>query len=152
LWGFAHLGQANGWFPVPEELDKTLITCFILVGVQSQIIKNLRKPEETTKVEPEPTQVIHSLAQAPSLAVTQPKTAPKPVASGNNESTQKLLDYIHQNSHAKTGALVEALGSPRRSVIRTLNKLIAEGRLVREGNGPGAVYKISDSRKTEKQN
>ena len=56
---------------------------------------------------------------------------PKPALTQNNESTQKLLDYIRQNGEAKTGTLVEALGSPQRSVIRTLNKLIAEGQLVR---------------------
>jgi hypothetical protein len=81
--------------------------------------------------------------------VTQPKSASKPVASGNNESTQKLLDYVRQNGQAKTGALVEALGIPKRTMIRTLNKLIVEGRLVREGNGQGAVYKINDSGKAE---
>ncbi|HXL73225.1 MAG TPA: hypothetical protein VN963_06320 [bacterium] len=74
---------------------------------------------------------------------------PKPALSKNNQSTQKLLDYVRQNGQAKTGALVQALDSPRRSVIRTLNKLIAEGRLVRQGNGQGAVYKIKDSQKAE---
>ena len=44
-------------------------------------------------------------------------------------------------------AIAEAMGIHRRKVIRTLNKLIAEGKLVREGNGPGAVYKIKDSEK-----
>lgn len=83
------------------------------------------------------------------LAEPQPKPAPKRVRSGKNESTQKLLDYVRQNGHAKTGALAEALGIPKRTVIRTLDKLIAEGRLVREGNGQGAVYKLNDSQKTE---
>jgi len=69
---------------------------------------------------------------------------PNPPLSKNNDLTQKLLDYVRKNGHAKTGALIEVLGSPRRSVIRMLNKLIADGRLVREGNGPGAVYKINE--------
>jgi DNA-binding IclR family transcriptional regulator len=69
---------------------------------------------------------------------------PNPPLSKNNDLTQKLLDYVRKNGHAKTGALIEVLGSPRRSVIRMLNKLIADGRLVRDGNGPGAVYKINE--------
>jgi DeoR/GlpR family transcriptional regulator of sugar metabolism len=74
---------------------------------------------------------------------------PNPPLSKNNELTQKLLDYVRQNGQAKTGALVEALGIPKRTMVRTLNKLIAEGRLVREGNGQGAVYKINESQKAE---
>jgi hypothetical protein len=59
------------------------------------------------------------------------------------------LEHIRRNSQAKTGELVTVLGSPRRTVIRNLNKLLADGRLVREGNGPGAVYKLKKGLKNE---
>jgi hypothetical protein len=152
---FAHVGQLNGWFPIPPELDKTLITCLLLLGVQKQFIKNTRKPEEDTKEDPQPAQANHPAVQTPSPsaspAVSRSKPVPKRRLSKNNESAQKLLDYVRQNGQAKTGALVEALGSPRRTVIRNLNKLLEEGRLVREGSGPGAVYRLKDSPKAEEQ-
>ncbi len=89
------------------------------------------------------------MPQAPISSASPAVAQPKPALTQNNQLSQKLLDYVRQKGQAKTGALVEVLGSPRRSVIRTLNQLIAEGRLVRQGNGQGAVYKINDSQKTE---
>jgi hypothetical protein len=143
LWAFAHWGHSNGWFAVPDHIGHTFATCVFLWALQRSTVESSRKPEE----DQEDTEKESQLAQAPSTSARPAIPQPKPALSQNNQSTEKLLDYVRQNGHAKTGALVEALGSPRRSVIRTLNKLIAEGKLVRQGNGPGAVYKLSDSPK-----
>jgi hypothetical protein len=59
------------------------------------------------------------------------------------------LEHIRRTGQAKTGGLVEVVRSPRRTVIRNLNKLLANWRLVREGNGPGAVYKLNPGAKNE---
>jgi hypothetical protein len=141
LWAFAHWGHFNGWFAVPDQIGHTFATCVFLWALQRSNVESLRKPEEDkedTNDELQPAQV-----STPAKTV-QPQPAPKPAASGNNDSTQKLLDYVRQNGQAKTGAIAEAMGIHRRKVIRTLNKLIADGWLVREGNGPGAVYKLKD--------
>lgn len=157
LWAFAHLGQSNGWFPVPDHLGHTLATCAVFWLFQRGYVdKHQDAEKETTKDEPQPAKVVISPVQAPSpqagLAVPKPKAVTKSIRSDNNELTQKLLDYVRQNGQAKTGALIGVLGSPRRTVIRNLNKLLEEGRLVREGSGPGAVYRLNDSSKDEKQN
>jgi hypothetical protein len=145
LWAFAHWGHSNGWFAVPDQIGHTFATCVFLWALQRSNVDNSRNPEEEAKEDkPQPTQV----ASVPAKTV-QPQPAPKPVASGNNDSTQKLLDYIRQNGQAKTGAMAGVMGVNRRTVIRMLNKLIAEGRLVRQGNGPSAVYKINSSQKVE---
>jgi hypothetical protein len=152
LWTFGHLGQSNGWFTLPDQMGHTLATCAVLWVFQRGYILGQQNPDEETKEdEPETAQAVYSPVKATSPSaspvIAQPKLAPKP--SGNNESIQKLLDYVGQNGQAKTGALAEAMGIPKRTMIRTLNKLIAEGRLVREGNGQGAVYKINDSHKAD---
>lgn len=143
LWAFSYLGHSNGWFAVPDQIGRTFGTCALLWLFQKTYVDGKRKPEEEAEEDkPQPDHAPSTLARP---TVAQHKPAP----SQNNESTQKLLDYVRQNGQAKTGALVEALGSPRRSAIRTLNKLIAEGRLVRQGSGSSAVYKINDSQKPE---
>jgi hypothetical protein len=158
LWAFAHLGQSNGWFPLPDQVGHTLATCALLWLFQKGYVEKHRNPEEeTTKDEPQPAQTAPLSVQVTgrptaSPSVIQSKPVPKRRLSKNNESTQKLLDYVRQNGQAKTGALMEALDSPRRTVIRNLNKLLDEGRLVREGSGPGAVYRLKDSPKAEEQN
>jgi hypothetical protein len=147
LWVFAHWGHSNGWFAVPDQIGHTFATCAFLWAFQRSNVDSHRKPEEDQEDREEESQPAQALIVPVKSA--QPQPAPKPAASGNNDSTQKLLDYVRQKGQAKTGALVEALGIPKRTMVRTLNKLIAEGRLVREGNGQGAVYKINDSRKAE---
>jgi predicted HTH transcriptional regulator len=123
------------------------MTCLLLSAFQDSYFKKRRETEESQEVlEDKPQPVKANISQTSPL-VAQPKLTPIPMDTGSNDLTQKLLDYVRKNGHAKTGALIEVLGSPRRSVIRMLNKLIADGRLVREGNGPGAVYKINDSQK-----
>ncbi len=62
------------------------------------------------------------------------------------------MDHVQRNGQVKTGAMVDALGSPRRTVVRNLNKLIADGRLVREGNGAGAVYRLNNNLKEDRFN
>jgi predicted HTH transcriptional regulator len=112
--------------------------------------------EETTKDEPQPVKEVIRPVQTPIpqtvVAVPKPKAVSKSIRSDNNELTQKLLDYVRQKGQAKTGVLMGVLGCPRRTVIRNLNKLLEEGRLVREGSGPGAVYRLNDNPKVEKQN
>jgi hypothetical protein len=154
LWVFAHWGNSNGWFAVPDQIGHTLATCAVLWFFQKAYVKGQQNPEEEAKKDKsETTQAVRPSIQALSPStrpvIAQPQSAPKPMASGNNDSTQKLLDYVRQNGQAKTSAMAGVMGVNRRTVIRMLNKLIAEGRLVREGSGPGAVYKINSSQKVE---
>jgi len=154
LWAFAYLGQSNGWFPVPDQLGHTVATCAVLWLFQKGYVNGQRESEEETKKdEPQPAKAVIRPVQAPNpqtvLAVPKPKAVTKSIRSDNNELTQKLLDYVRKNGQAKTGALMGVLSSPRRTVIRNLNKLLEEGRLVREGSGPSAVYRINESTKTK---
>jgi len=152
LWIFAHLGNSNGWFAVPNRVGLTLGTCFFLMLVQGAVIHRMKNPEgseEAAEDEDKPSKTSSSAVSTPPTRVgtSSAKLTPKQAVSGNADLTGKLLDYVRQNGQTKTGALVTALGSPRRSVIRSLNKLIEDGHLVREGSGPGAVYRVSDSPK-----
>jgi hypothetical protein len=161
LWIFARWGSSEAWFAMPDWLGLTLKTSLFLVVAQNVAVKFLRNPEgylnkfkeaievkDDALIEENPTPVRTTLTPAPKsgnpVVVSPAKPASKRSASANSDLTAKLLDYVRQNGQTKTGALVTALGSPRRSIIRSLNKLIEDGHLVREGNGPGAVYRVSD--------
>jgi hypothetical protein len=144
---FALVGQAQGWFSAPDQLLPTFMTCLLLSAFQDSYFKKRRETEESQEVlEDKPQPVKANISQTSPL-VAQPKLTPIPMDTGSNDLTRKLLDYVRQNGQGKTGAMAGAMGVHRRTVIRNLKKMVAEGRLVREGNGPGAVYKINDSQK-----
>jgi len=165
LWFFGKLGNSNGWFQFPARLDNTAADCLFLLAAQSLYMDARRKAKEKESEEdldePEPDEAGEVPPPVPTPAKIEGKEpeprekAPVPPAlesssSGDKELTQKVLEHIRRNGQAKTGALVAVVGSPRRTVIRNLNKLLADGRLVREGNGPGAVYKLKPGSKNEK--
>jgi hypothetical protein len=171
LWLFGHVGADSGHFVFPDQLGNTFKTCFVLWVVQFIIIKALRDPEGFKKAfedEPKPAKVEtpkpsgQTTSSQPNLVVSQPKdlvtaqvssnTAPKQVGSGDSELTGKLLDYVRQKGQAKTSGLVVVLGSSKRTVIRNLNKLLADGKIIREGSGAGAVYRLNENPKEGKWN
>ncbi len=153
LWVFSQYGHDQGWFPVPDQVNKTFGSCLILWIAQHLMIRLFKSttfmeafkdvPKQTKAVVPKP----HTPPPSPqaSLAVSGP--APKKVVSNNSDLAGKLLDYIRQNGQAKTSGMMSVLGSPRRTVIRNLNKLLKDGRLIREGSGAGAVYRLNENPK-----
>jgi len=146
---FAFVGEAKGWFPMPDQLVNTFFTCLLLSAFQDSYFKKRRESEESQdEMEDEPQPVKAPITQI-SPAVAEPKPTTKPVDAGEKGLSEKLLDYIHQNGQAKTGAMAGAMGVHRRTVIRNLKKLVEQGRLVREGNGPGAVYRLNNNQKDE---
>lgn len=163
LWSilnlFAHMGLSNGWFQYPNQLSHTFWSCLALWFVQHMHMNDLRNPEEAKKGiedKPKPAQVETSkaIAKAPvSNPVPAVKlAASKPTVPDNSDVTEKVIEYVRQNGQAKTGGLIGVLGTPRRTVIRNLNKLIEEGKLIREGNGAGAVYRLNDNPKDDRFN
>jgi hypothetical protein len=147
LWLFGHLGSHKGWFTYPAWLGETFAMSIVIGIVQYRLMKAYKDPEVFKKEfgdEPKGT----SAAPQSKARVEHPY----PLSSDDEEITRKLLEYVHQNGQAKTGGLVGVLGSPRRTVIRNLNKLIADGRLVREGNGASAVYRLNNYSKEDRLN
>ncbi len=168
LWLFGHLGSSNGWFAYPNKLGATFGTCLFFVFLQYFGTKNSFEedgklkdkaiPTKTEAVQPR-TQITSSqpglvVAQSKELVTAQvsTNTAPNQVGSSDSGISEKLLDYVRQNGQAKTGGLVEVLGSSKRTVIRNLNKLLADGKIIREGSGPGAVYRLNENPKEGKWN
>jgi len=162
LWFFGKIGHSNGWFPFPARLDNTAADCIFLFMAQSLYLDARRKAKESEEEldEPEPDEAGDVPPPVPTPVKTEGKEpeprkkapvppAPEPLDSGDSESTRKVLEHIRRNGQAKTGALAAVVGSPRRTVIRNLNKLLTDGRLVREGRGPGAVYKLKPGSKNE---
>ena len=158
LWLFGHLGASNGWFTFPNKLGATFWTCLLFVFLQrswnkSNYEEDLQKNSENAEA-PQKTEIAKPLERVP---ISKPVSAAvpaasKPTVSDNADVTEKIIEYVRKNGHAKTGGLIGVLGTPRRTVIRNLNKLIEEGKLVREGHGAGAVYRLNDNPKEERFN
>jgi hypothetical protein len=146
---FAFVGQAQGWFSAPDQLFPTFMTCLLFSAFQNSFIDKRRKSAESQEAPTDEPQSVKAPIPQASPVVAQSKQTPIPIDTGSNDLTKKLLDYVRQNGQGKTGVMAGAMGVHRRTVIRNLKKLVAEGRLVREGNGPGAVYKLNNSLKAE---
>jgi hypothetical protein len=156
LWVAGHMGDGNVGkgvtFPVPDRLNDTFKACILLWVIQYLMIKAIKNPKEFKEAFKDDPKPAKAEAASPQTKLALPQPAKNEVVPGKDPMTQKLLDYVRQNGQAKTGGLVGVLGSPRRSVIRTLNKLLAEGRLVREGSGAGAVYRLNENTKDDRFN
>lgn len=152
---FAHIGSANGWFTYPNQLSHTFWSCLGLWFAQHLYMKYLNDPEAFKKEfedEPKPAKAETPKPVVQALNPTLPVTASNKSVSNNAELTDKVLDYVRQNGQAKTSGLVGVLGSSKRTVIRNLNKLLADGKLIREGSGQSAVYRLNDNPKDGKWN
>jgi hypothetical protein len=152
---FAHLGHANGWFLFPDQLSHTFWSSLGLWFVQYEYMKYLNDPVAFKKEfedEPKPAKAKTPKPVVQALNPTLPATASNKSVSNNAELTDKVLDYVRQNGQAKTSGLVGVLGSSKRTVIRNLNKLLADGKLIREGSGQSAVYRINENSKDGKWN
>lgn len=162
LWILGQNGAANGWFKYPSHLGSNVWACFWLFLAQKIYIRyrqNQDKFKEDGEESPTEAEAVPPPTPAPDPKVdgVRPKPAKSALvtsavtsgasASGDSEFVRKVLEHIRLNGHAKTGVLVEASGHPRRTVIRILNKMLADGRIVREGNGSGAVYKLKSGMK-----
>jgi hypothetical protein len=154
---FAHLGLRTGWFPYPAQLSHTFWCSIGLAFVQFEYMSYLNDPVEFMKEfqnKPKPAK-----AETPQLSDTVPASNsnigvnnPNQTVSTNADITEKVLDYVRQNGQVKSSGLIGVLGSPKRTVIRNLNKLLEEGKLIREGNGRNAVYRLNGSPKDGKWN
>jgi len=155
LWLLARIGHFLGFFSVPNLVGATFVTCFFLLVFQVMRMERVRKSEEIEDT-PEAVKTVAVISKGMSpnpqnnLAVNKP--TPILEAPENDDLTSKVLDYVRRNGEVKTSGLVGVLGSSRRTVIRNLNKLIEEGRLVRDGSGPGAVYRLNNVPKGERWN
>lgn len=57
------------------------------------------------------------------------------------ELTQQILDFILKNGSVTTAQVVAMSGTTKRTTYRHLNRLIDEGKIIREGIPPSVVYK-----------
>ncbi len=163
LWIAGHVGNGDGvTYPVPDWLNKTFVVCILLWIFQHLMIRFFQKFDEIKKAfmegsspaKPNSSQPTAQAAGNGTLNQGQSSALPaqNQAISNNADLTAKVLDYVRQKGQAKTSGLVGILGSSRRSVIRTLNKLLADGKLIREGNGAGAVYRLNENPKDGKWN
>jgi hypothetical protein len=154
---FAHLGHANGWFLFPDQLSHTFWSSLGLWFVQYEYMKYLNDPVAFKKEFEDEPKTAKAEAPQPSVSVSAPNSNvavnnPNQTVSTNTDITEKVLDYVRQNGQAKSSGLIGVLGSPKRTVIRNLNKLLEEGKLIREGNGRNAVYRLNENPKDGKWN
>jgi hypothetical protein len=152
LWVAGHVGNGDGvTYPVPDWLNKTFVVCIILWIFQHFMIKALQNSEEIRKAFAADSNPAKADSTQP-FVQTAGNGPQNQVASNNADLTTKVLDYVRQNGQAKTSGLMGMLGSSRRTVIRNLNKLLADGKLIREGTGAGAVYRLNENPKDGKLN
>lgn len=57
------------------------------------------------------------------------------------ELTQQILDFIVKNGSVTTAQVVAMSGTTKRTTYRHLNRLIDEGKIIREGVPPSVVYR-----------
>ncbi len=155
LWGLAHFGHYQGWFPVPNWVNETFVICVCLRFFQHKLMKFLNNSGEFKVPFLGNSPRLHTdlpTAQTPNPQLSLTPSTPNQPVSTNSDLTEKMLDYVRQKGQAQTSGLIGVLGSPRRTVIRNLNKLLEEGKLIREGTGRGAVYRLNENPKDGKWN
>jgi hypothetical protein len=126
---------------MPSYLDKTLVGCVLLWAGQKLVHVWLLKRHQRP-------------AANPPLPADLPPRDPDPVEAPKNKPSdqvqtpagldEKLLEYIRQKGKAGTGELAKALEVSPRTVNYCQKKLLIEGRLVREGKGKAAVYRLKE--------
>ena len=58
------------------------------------------------------------------------------------ELTQQILDFIAKNGSVTTAQVVAMSGTTKRTTYRHLNRLVDDGKIVREGVPPSVVYRV----------
>ncbi len=59
------------------------------------------------------------------------------------ELTQHILGYITKQGSVTTGQVVAMSGTTKRTTYRHLNRLVSEGKIVRQGVPPSVVYALA---------
>jgi hypothetical protein len=143
---------------MPDYLNLTLVLGLLLWAIQKLAAAALRKtwlsrrPNPATQAQAVPQKPVlrppadHPVPPSSHEGGIQPSKQ-RPSKSGKRAQLQKdgqekLLDFIGSKGKAQKSEIAEALGIPSRTVVRYVQKLVAEGRLEKMGENKDTAYRI----------
>ncbi len=77
--------------------------------------------------------------------VAAPRSLPPVPIAFETRAEDRILEALAPGGAASVGAIAAACRVPRRTVQRAVHDLVAGGRLVREGRGPGTRYRVASA-------